>query len=115
MVVCERGDLWWADLPEPEGAGPGGRRPVLVVQSDAFNRSRIATTIVVVLTSNLGRGEAPGNVLISARQSGLPKDSVASVSQVFTIDKEMLAERVGSLSGPLMRRVDKGLRLTLHL
>jgi len=91
-VVVERGQIWWADLDAPEGSEPGFRRPVLVVQSDAFNRSRIRTVIAVALTSNLRLVEAPGNVLVPANTSGLPKDSVANVSQVLTLDKDYLAD-----------------------
>ena len=91
-MVVERGQIWWADLDAPEGSEPGFRRPVLVVQSDAFNRSRIRTVIAVALTSNLRLVEAPGNVLVPANTSGLPKDSVANVSQVLTLDKDYLAD-----------------------
>lgn len=113
--MIERGEIWWADLGEPGGAEPGYRRPVLVVQADAFNRSRIATVIAVLLTSNLRLVEAPGNVLLAARESGLPRDSVANVSQVVTLDRAELAERAGRLSRRLMARVDGGLRLVLGL
>jgi mRNA interferase MazF len=89
-VVIQRGEIWWADLPEPAASEPGYRRPVLVVQSDDFNRSRIATAIVVVITSNLNLAQAPGNVLLPQRITGLPKDSVANISQVLTIDKSLV-------------------------
>ena len=111
----ERGEVWWADLGDPRGAEPGFRRPLLVVQSDVFNRSRIATTIAVVLTSNLRLAQAPGNVLIPAADSGLPKDSVANVSQVITIDKAALAERAGKLPARFVRAVADGLRLVLSI
>lgn len=111
----QRGDIWWASLPKPRGSGPGFRRPVLIVQSDSFNRSRISTVVAVVLTSNLRLAEAPGNILIKARQSGLPKDSVANVSQVITIDKSFLTKRVKRISGTLMKDIDVGLRLVLNL
>jgi mRNA interferase MazF len=88
-----RGEIWWADLNAPGGAGPGYRRPLLVVQTEGFNRSLIATTMCVVLTSNVRLAEAPGNVLIPARESGLPKDAVANVSQVVTVDKARMAAR----------------------
>jgi len=113
--VIERGEIWWADLGEPAGAEPGYRRPVLVVQADAFNRSRIETVVVVVLTSSLRLVAAPGNVLLSARDSGLPRDSVANVSQVATLDRVVLTERAGRLSRRLMARVEGGLRLVLGL
>jgi len=114
-VVIERGDLWWADLGEPEGAEPGFRRPVLIVQAEAFNRSRLQTVIAVVLTSNLRLVDAPGNVLMPAKATGLPKDSVANVSQVITIDRDFLTEKAGRLRGQLLKDVDSGLRLVLAL
>lgn len=114
-MVVERGQIWWADLGEPDGSEPGFRRPLLIVQSDAFNRSQLRTTLAVVLTSNLRLLDAPGNVLLSARVSGLPKDSVANVSQVITIDRDFLTERAGSIRGALLRDVDAGLRLVLAL
>jgi mRNA interferase MazF len=114
-VVVERGAIWWADLAEPRGSEPGFRRPLLIVQADAFNRSRIRTIVAVVLTSNLRLVEAPGNVLIPARLSGLPKDSVANVSQVITIDRDFLLEPAGKLDAKILRQVEDGLRLVLHL
>jgi mRNA interferase MazF len=114
-VVIERGDIWWADLDEPSGSEPGFRRPVLIVQSDAFNRSRLPTVIAVVLTSNIRLVDAPGNVLMPAKATGLPKDSVANVSQVITVDREFLTEKVSRLRGPLMKDLDNGLRLVLSL
>jgi mRNA interferase MazF len=111
----ERGEVWWAELPEPTASEPGFRRPVVIVQSNAFNRSRIRTIIAVVLTSNLRLAEAPGNVMISASDSGLPKDSVANVSQVITVDRTFLTERCGRLPGHLVRSIDEGLRLVLSL
>ncbi len=114
-MVIQRGEIWWADLAEPQGSEPGFRRPVLIVQADAFNRSRIATTVAVALTSNLALVEAPGNVLVPKRASGLPKDSVANVSQVVTVDREVLTERVGRVPADLMATVDTGLRLVLSL
>ena len=111
----QRGEIWWADLGEPRGSEPGFRRPVLLVQSDAFNRSRIGTTIGIVLTSNLRLIDAPGNVLVPKRASGLTRDSVANVSQVVTVDRDILAERAGKLSDELLGAVDAGLRLVLAL
>ena len=111
----ERGEIWWAELPDPEASEPGYRRPVVIVQSNAFNRSRIRTVIAVVLTSNLRLTEAPGNVLIPASDSGLPKDSVANVSQVITVDRTFLTERCGRLPGHLIKSIDDGLRLVLSL
>ncbi len=110
-----RGDIWWADLPEPRGSEPGYRRPLLIVQNDAFNRSRLRTTIAVVLTSNVRLVDAPGNVLVPARASGLPRDSVANVSQIITVDRSALTERIGRLPGSMVEQVADGLRLTLAL
>lgn len=110
-----RGEVWWASLPDPIGSSPGYRRPVLIVQADAFNRSRINTVIAVVLGSNLRLATAPGNVRLSARNTGLSKDSIANVSQVITLDKSLLTERVGRLPVSKMREVDEGLRLVLAL
>ncbi len=96
-MVISQGEVWWADLAVPAGSGPGFRRPVVVVQSDALNRSRIATVVCVPLTSNLKWSLAPGNLRLSARLTGLPKDSVANVSQIIAVDKEFLTARVGKL------------------
>lgn len=114
-MVVQRGEIWWAELEEPRGSEPGYRRPLLVVQADAFNRSRIQTVVAVLLTSNLRLVEAPGNVLVPKRASGLPRDSVANVSQVVTVDRDVLVDRVGRLAGPLMGAVENGLRLVLDL
>lgn len=111
----KRGEIWWATLPTPTGSGPGFRRPVLIVQSDPFNQSRISTAIVAVITSNLALAEAPGNIRTSKSESGLAKPSVINVSQVFTIDKLLLTECVRSLPAATMSRVDNGLRLALAL
>lgn len=113
--MIARGEVWWADLPEPVGSSPGYRRPVLVVQNDAYNRSRLATVTVVVLTSNVRLVDAPGNVLIPAGTSGLPRDSVANVTQVLTVNRDLLIERVRSLTPSLVKQVDEGLRLALDL
>ena len=110
-----RGEIWWASLPAPTGSGPGYRRPVLVIQSNSFNRSRIQTVVAVVLTSNLRLAAAPGNVLVEGTQSGLPKDSIANVSQIITVDKRLFTERVGVISDNLFQNVEAGLRLVLSL
>jgi mRNA interferase MazF len=96
-MVISQGEIWWADLPSPLGSGPGFRRPVVVVQGDSLNRSRIGTVVCVPLTSNLRWAGAPGNVSLSARVTGLPKDSVANVSQIVALDKELLTELAGKL------------------
>jgi mRNA interferase MazF len=113
VVKITQGDVWWADLPEPTGSGPGWRRPVVVVQGDPFNRSRLATAICVPLTSNLDWAEAPGNVLLPARSTGLPRDSVANVSQVTSLDREILTERVGKLPKRQLELVLLGIDLVL--
>jgi mRNA interferase MazF len=112
-VVIAQGDVCWADLPEPVGSGPGFRRPVLVVQGNAFNRSRIATALVVPLTSNLRLANAPGNVVLPARASGLPRESVANVSQLIALDRDLLSERVGHLSADLLLTIFAGVDLVL--
>ncbi len=111
----QRGEVWWASLRSPQASEPGYRRPVLIVQSDAFNRSRIATVIAVVLSSNLRLAEAPGNVRLAARSTGLQRDSVANVSQVITIDRCFLTQKVRRLPETVMREIDTGLRLVLSL
>lgn len=110
-----RGEIWWATLPEPNGSGPGYRRPVLIVQADAFNRSQIATVVVAVVSSNLPLAEAPGNVLVKAKRSGLPRDSVVNVSQLLTLDRGLLTQKMKSLGGMEMAQVEHGLRMVLDL
>ena len=112
MVVAQ-GEIWWAELPEPTGSAPGFRRPVVIVQGDALNRSKISTVVCVPLTSNLVWADAPGNVLLLAKTTGLPKDSVANVSQVVTLDKSMLADRVGKLPRAKLELVIAGLDVIL--
>jgi mRNA interferase MazF len=112
-VVVAQGDVCWADLPEPVGSGPGFRRPVVVVQGNAFNRSRIATVLVVPVTSNLRLASAPGNVVLPARASGLLRESVANVSQLIAIDRDLLSERVGHLSTDLLLTIFAGVDLVL--
>jgi mRNA interferase MazF len=114
-MVIERGDVWWASLPEPRGSEPGFSRPVLIVQSDDFNRSRISTVLVVVITSNTRLAAAPGNVLLSSKASSLPKESVANVSQLLTLDKSFLTARVGKLASREFAAVEAGLHLVLAL
>ena len=110
-----RGEIWWADLPGPRGSEPGFRRPVLVIQANSFNRSRLQTVIVSVISSNLRLGQAPGNVSLPARISGLPRDSVVNVSQILTLDRSFLTEEVGKVTGRLLAEVDAGLKLVLDL
>ena len=111
----QRGEIWWATLRAPEGSEPGYRRPVLVVQGDEFNASKINTVIVIMLTSNMALHAAPGNVLLSKRSTRLPKSSVANVSQILTLDKSLLTERVSKVETSVMSEVDQGLRLVLSL
>ena len=111
----QRGDIWWATLRPPTGSEPGYKRPVLIIQSDDFNKSQINTVVVAILTSNLRLQDAPGNVLLSKSSTKLPKDSVANVSQVVTLDKAFLSKRISRLSTNKMKHVDDGLRLVLNL
>ena len=110
-----RGEIWWANLPDPIGSEPGYRRPVLVIQDDTFTQSRISTVIVVIITSNIQLAEAPGNVLLPLGVSGMSKDSVVNVSQIFTVDKTFLVERISSLPDYLQEEIDEGLRTVLYL
>jgi mRNA interferase MazF len=112
-VVISQGEVWWADLPEPSGSEAAYRRPVVVVQGDAFNRSAIGTVVSVPLTSTMGWAEAPGNVRLSARSTGLPRDSVANVAQVVSLDRTLLTERVGKLSRPKIDLLLSGLDMVL--
>ena len=112
-MVVGQGDVLWADLPDPTGSGPGFRRPVVVVQGDALNRSRIATVLCVPLTSNLRWAEAPGNVLLRSRDTGLPKDSVANVSQVVAIDRTLLTSQVGRLTKRRLELLFRGIDVVL--
>jgi mRNA interferase MazF len=114
-MVIERGEIWWASLSEPRRSEPGFSRPVLIVQSDDFNRSRISTVIAVVITSNTHLAEAPGNVLLSKKASGLPKESAANVSQLITLDKAFLTKKVRKLAKRELAAVEAGLQLVLAL
>jgi mRNA interferase MazF len=110
-----RGEIWWADLPEPRGSEPGYRRPILVIQANSFNQSGIRTVVVAILTANLRLAEAPGNVFLPAKVSGLPRDSIVNVSQLLTLDRSFLTEEVGKLPSRVLAEVDAGLRLVLQL
>ena len=112
-MVISQGEVWWADLADPIGSAPGYRRPIIVVQSDAFNRSRIATIVCVVLTSNLKLAEAPGNLLLRQSETGLDRDSVANVSQIVTLDKIQLTEPVAKLSQRKLDAVLAGIDVVL--
>ncbi len=113
MVV--RGELWWVDFGEPIGSEPGYRRPVVIVSSDRFNRSRIATVVVSAITSNLSLADAPGNVLVDSATTGLDRDSVINITQTMVIDRSRLVKGLGMLDRSTMTRVDEGLRLLLDL
>lgn len=113
MVEIRQGEVWWAELPEPAGSGPGLRRPVVVVQGNPLNRSRIATVVCVPLTSNLVWADAPGNTLISAKTAGLPKDSVANASQIIALDRTFLTDRVGRLPPKLFAQILQGIDVVL--
>lgn len=112
-MVISQGEIWWAGLPAPVGSGPGFRRPVVVVQGDALNRSRLATAVCVPLTSNLRWAAAPGNVLLAARTTGLPQDSVANVSRIVALDRNLLDERAGKLPEAKLELLLSGLDVVL--
>lgn len=112
-MVISQGDVCWASLGDPQGSEPGFRRPVLVVQGDDFNASRIATAVVVALTSNLRLAAVPGNVVLPAERTGLQKDSVANVSQIATVDRVVLSERTGRIVRSDLLLVLTGIELVL--
>jgi mRNA interferase MazF len=111
--VIAQGDVWWADLAIPSGAEPGFRRPVVIVQGDSFNQSALRTVVAIPLTSNLRWADAPGNVRLTARATGLARDSVANVSQIVTVDRATLTERVGKLSSVKLDLVLAGIDIVL--
>jgi mRNA interferase MazF len=113
-MVISQGDVFWVDLSKPSGSGPGYRHPHVVIQNDVFNRSRIATVVVCALTSNLKLGASPGNVTLRKREAGLTKRSVVNISQIFTVDKSDLVQRIGSLAPARTREVLKGVHLLLQ-
>jgi mRNA interferase MazF len=110
-----RGEVWWADLPDPVASDPGGTRPVLIVQANPFNRSRIATVLAVVITTNERLSFLPGNVPLPSRETGLRQPSVANVSQIITADRTFLRERIGRIRPETMLKIESGLRLVLAL
>jgi mRNA interferase MazF len=114
-MVINRGEIWWATLPDPAGSGPGYKRPVLIIQSDEFNKSKINTIVVTVITSNIRLAVAPGNILLSSKKSKLPKESVINISQIITIDKSFLTEKIHILSNEIITSVNDSLRLILKL
>jgi mRNA interferase MazF len=114
-MVMRRGEIWWASLGDPRGSGPGYRRPVLIVQSNEFNLSAISTIVCAAITSNLRLGNAPGNVRLERKGSGLSKDSVVNVSQLISVDRRLLTSRIGRAPAETLRDVDSGLRMVLAL
>ena len=113
MVDVFQGEVWWASLPEPRGSGPGFRRPVVVVQGNPLNRSRLRTVVCAPLTSNLDWAGAPGNTALSRRATGLPKDSVANASQLVTVDRDLLTERAGRLTPKHLAQILQGIWVVL--
>ena len=112
--MIRQGDIYWVGLGEPVGSAPGYRHPHVVVQNDVFNASRIGTVVVCAMTSNLRRAKAPGNVLLEEGEGGLPKRSVVNVSQIYTVDKSQLDERIGTLSAARLREILDGIQLVLE-
>ncbi|MEA3469249.1 MAG: type II toxin-antitoxin system PemK/MazF family toxin [Thermodesulfobacteriota bacterium] len=111
----KRGEIWWAELPEPSGSEPGYKRPLVIIQSNEFNSSNISTVIAAVITSNIYLASAPGNVLLSKKNSKLSKKGVVNISQLITVDKSFLTDKVHTLSSKLMGQIDDGVRLVLKL
>ncbi len=112
--MIRQGEIYWLDLGEPSGSAPGYHRPFVVIQNDMFNRSPIDTAVVCALTSNLRRAEAPGNVLLQPREAGLSKQSVVNVSQIYTVDKQELTEKIGTLSPKRVLEILEGVQLVLQ-
>ena len=110
-MVINQGNIFWIDFGEPNGSGPGYRHPHVVIQNNIFNRSRINTVVVCALTSNLDRANAPGNVLLSRGESNLPKESVVNISQIFTVNKSELSEKIGTLSKERFYQILEGIKL----
>ncbi len=113
-MVIKQGDIYWVNLGDPIGSAPGFLHPHVVIQNNEFNRSKINTVVVCALTSNLKRASAPGNVLLNPGEANLPKQSVVNVSQVFTVDKSQLGEKIGALSAKRIRQILDGLQLLLE-
>lgn len=111
----KRGEIWWAALPEPTGSEPGYRRPVIIIQANEFNQSKISTVVCIVITSNLSLAAAPGNIRLTTRATGLSKPSVANVSQLITVDKRFLAEKIKTLEQHIVAAIEDGVRLVLRL
>ncbi|MEA3241297.1 MAG: type II toxin-antitoxin system PemK/MazF family toxin [Pseudomonadota bacterium] len=114
-MVIKRGEIWWASLPQPVGSEPGYKIPLLIVQANEFNKSRINTIIAAAITSNIPLAAAPGNILLSPEQSQLPRQSVVNISQIITIDKSFLTEKIHTLCNTIMAAIEDGMRLVLRL
>ncbi len=114
-MVIKRGEIWWAELPEPVGSEPGYKRPLVIIQSNEFNNSNINTIIAAVITTNIQLAAAPGNILLPAKKSKLPKKSVINISQLITINKSFLTVKVHTLSSKVMEQIDNGIKLVLKL
>jgi mRNA interferase MazF len=113
-VVIQQGDVFWIDLGAPSGSGPGFRHPYVVIQNDMYNRSRLDTVVVCSLTSNLKRAEGPGNVLLEAGEGNLPKRSIVNITQIYTVDKDELIEKIGTLSSDRVQQILDGIYLLLE-
>lgn len=114
MVTIQQGEIWWADLAEPTGAGPGFRRPIVIIQGNPFNESQIATVVCIPLTSNLNWATAPGNVLLKKKVTGLSKDSVANVSQIIALDRNVLTEKCGQLPDSYINQIFHGVDILFN-
>ncbi|OGV63777.1 MAG: PemK family transcriptional regulator [Lentisphaerae bacterium RIFOXYB12_FULL_65_16] len=108
-MVVRQGDIFWVSLGEPSGSEPGDRHPHVVIQNDVFNASRINTVVVIALTLNLQRAQAPGNVLLAKGEGNLPKKSAVNVSQIFTVDRGQLEQKIGTLGPTRIRQILDGL------
>ncbi len=113
-MVIEQGEIYWVDLGEPRGSGPGYRHPHIVIQNDVFNASRINTVVVCVITSNLKRAKSPGNVVLEKGEANMPKKSVVNVTQIYTVDKRDLAEKIGKVTKDKLKRILDGVNLVLE-
>jgi len=114
-VVVKRGEIWWVTMDEPRGSEPGYRRPVVVISSNEFNKSQIQTIIVAVITSNLHLAGAPGNIKLSINNSGLKRESVINISQLLTLDKSFITEKIGQLDNNLIHKLNSGIKLVLNV
>ena len=114
-MVVKRGEIWWATLDEPSGSEPGYCHPVVIISSNEFNNSQIQTVIVAVITSNLRLADAPGNIILSKKNSGLNQDSVINISQLLTLDKSFITEQIGQLNNNFLHKLNNGIKLVLNI